>query len=114
MTLCVSGSLLLSGYWSALCGIIWCVVIGFLFDGKCNRFTIVVSDLCYMVFLLSYFPQMFVRGPLAHRYPEVNQYVFSVLSFIFGLGIPLLLGLSIKKYKTKSKVIEKASLLIGA
>lgn len=91
--LILSVSLILPKSISALCGILFSVTFALFLEERCSDKLVKISGLCYAVFLLSYFPQMFIRGPIAHRFPEVNQYMFSGISFLLGLFIPICFGL---------------------
>ena len=111
--LILSVSMVLPKYMSSLCGIIFSITFALILENKCPDKYVKLSGLCYIVFLLSYFPQMFIRGPIAHRFPEVNQYIFSVISFLTGLLLPICFGLIFLKYKHKYKSLDKLGLLIG-
>ncbi len=63
--------------------------------------------------LLSYFPQMLIREPIAHKSPEVNKNIFSSLPFIIGLAIPIIFGLIFLKVKSSHQRISKLGTLIG-
>lgn len=91
--LILSVSLILPKSISALCGILFSVTFALILEERCSDKLVKISGLCYAVFLLSYFPQMFIRGPIAHRFPEVNQYMFSGISFLLGLFVPICFGL---------------------
>ncbi len=80
--LILSISLILPKSVSALCGILFSVTFALILEERCSDKLVKISGLCYAVFLLSYFPQMFIRGPIAHRFPEVNQYIFRDLFFV--------------------------------
>lgn len=111
--LAFSVSLQLGGFSAALCGIIFSVTLALLLESKCPESLVTASDYCYIVFLLSYFPQMFVRGPIAHNLPMINQYILSLLSFMSGLLIPLTCGLVFTALKRKSRIFDKYGILIG-
>lgn len=102
----------LNNLFGALSGIIMSISISLLMENKCPHSFIKISEFCYLVFLLSYFPQMFIRGPIANRF-EVNQYVLSSISLLFGLTIPLLVGVLYQKYKKRSQFLNKTGILIG-
>lgn len=102
-----------SGYLSSICGIIFSTGLALILEKKCPDRLIKLSSLCYAVFLLSYFPQMIVRGPIAHRFPDVNQYIFSTISFVMGMFIPLLIGIIYLKIKNKHKLFKPIGYLIG-
>ena len=111
--LILSVSLILPKSISALCGIIFSVVFSLSLEKYCPDKFVKISGLCYVVFLLSYFPQMFIRGFVAHKYPEVNQYIFSGISFLMGLFVPICFGLIFLKLKNKYNRLGKIGLLIG-
>ena len=72
-----------------------------------------LSDYTYTVFLLSYFPQMLVRGPIAHAFPEVNQYLFSCVSFVLGFSLPILFGVIYRRVKDANRLTRFVGLLVG-
>lgn len=109
----ISVSLIFPKYISAISGILMCTIIGLLFEKKCNTTLINLSELCYSVFLLSYFPQMLIRGPIAHTYNHINQYLLSALSFFVGIGIPIIIGLFIIKLSKKNNFLKKTSFILG-
>lgn len=111
--LILSISLTLPKLVSALCGILFSVTFGLILETRCSDKLVKMSGLCYAVFLLSYFPQMFIRGPIAHRFTDVNQYIFSGVSFLLGLFIPICFGLIFLKLKDKYHRLGKFGLLIG-
>lgn len=111
--LILSISLILPKSVSALCGILFSVTFALILEERCSDKLVKISGLCYAVFLLSYFPQMFIRGPIAHRFPEVNKYIFSGISFLLGLIIPICFGLVFLKLKSKYHRLGKFGLLIG-
>lgn len=111
--LILSISLILPKSVSALCGILFSVTFALILEERCSDKLVRISGLCYAVFLLSYFPQMFIRGPIAHRFPGINQYIFSSISFLLGLIIPICFGLIFLKLKGKYHQLSKFGLLIG-
>lgn len=108
-----SASLYFSGYLASFFGVAFSVIFALILQDKCPDKFVKFSGLTYVVFLLSYFPQMMIRGPIAHRFPNVNQYIFSGISFIVGLFIPLAIGLIVLRYKNSNRVIKKFAILIG-
>lgn len=72
-------------------GIILCTTLALLLADKVPDTWYSLTIFTFPIYLLSYFPQMFVRGPLAHHFPEVNQYFFSAISFLSGILIPIFL-----------------------
>lgn len=98
---------------AAIIGILFSLSLSIIVDKYYGASIIKLSNYTYTVFLLSYFPQMFIRGPIAHAYPDVNQYVLSVLSFTFGLGIPLLIGCIYDRYLQQYNCIRRIAFLIG-
>ena len=113
VSISISASLVTSGYIAAIWGIMFSVTIALILESKCGEGMIILSGLCYTVFLLSYFPQMFIRGPIASRFPEVNEYWFSILSFGVGLFIPLLIGFIYIKIRQRNISFSKTGILIG-
>lgn len=109
----LSVSLAFKGFPAAICGIIFSVIIALILENRCPDSFVKISGFCYTVFLLSYFPQMYIRGPIAHLYPNINQYVLSLISFIVGLIIPISLAIVYSKLKTKSTLLSKVGILIG-
>lgn len=109
----ISVSIVSNSYIAALSGIIFSVTIALIFEKKCPDKLVKLSSLCYVVYLLSYFPQMLIRGPIAHFFPLVNQYVLSVISFFLGLLLPLIFGLVFIRTKVENGIINKLGLLIG-
>ena len=98
---------------AALAGILFSLSLSLTVESHCSEKVIALSNYTYTVFLLSYFPQMFIRGPIAHTFPEVNQYVLSAISFITGFFIPVLIGALVVRLKKRNKFIESCALLIG-
>lgn len=111
--LIVSVSLMFKGYLAALCGIIFSVSIALILEDKCNDRMVKLSGMSYVVFLLSYFPQMLIRGPIAHLFPEINQYVLSGISFVSGLLIPIALGIVALSLRKRYAFLGRFFLLIG-
>lgn len=98
---------------AALAGVVFCLVLSLVVESHCGDRIVCLSDYTYTVFLLSYFPQMFIRGPIAHALPEVNQYVLSVVSVVVGFILPIALGLFYRKVLDKNSVTRFVGLLIG-
>ncbi len=113
VSVCLSASLITSGYIAAIWGIMFSVTIALIMESKCGEGIIMLSGLCYTVFLLSYFPQMLIRGPIASRVPGINEYWLSLLSFAFGLLIPLLIGFIYIRLRHRNLYFSKLGLLIG-
>lgn len=109
----ISISLLCKGLVAAICGIIFSVTVALVIEDKCSDGFVKASGFCYTVFLLSYFPQMFIRGPVAHCFPDVNQYILSVISFLSGILFPVLVGVLFTRLKAQNRVINKCGVLIG-
>lgn len=109
----VSISLLSQGFMAALSGIIFSLNVALILSHRDNERMIQLSKYCYTVFLLSYFPQMFIRGPIAHHFSEVNQYWFSMLSFVSGLVCPLVIAWFYTKFKNRYPALERVGFLIG-
>lgn len=111
--LILSISLQFKGILAALFGIVFSVTLSLVLEKKCPESFVKASTLCYTVYLFSYFPQMLIRGPIAHHFSMVNQYAFSVLSFISGLLIPIIIGILYLQLKRQNKLIERCGILIG-
>lgn len=111
--LILSISLALPKSMNAICGIGFSVTFALVLEKWCPDRLVKMSGLCYVVFLLSYFPQMFIRGPISHRFPEINQYFFSGISFLLGLFVPLCFGLLFLKLKRRYNTLNHFGLLIG-
>ena len=111
--LILSISLIFQNSFNAIFGILFSITFALILEDHCSDKLVKISGLCYAVFLLSYFPQMFIRGPIYHKFPEVNQYVFSGISFLLGLFIPICFGLIFLKLKNRHNRLSKIGLLIG-
>ncbi len=109
----LSASMIFKGTMAGLCGIIFSVTFALILENKCHDKLVEVSAFCYTVFLLSYFPQMFIRGPIAHRFPDINHYVLSAFSFASGLLFPICFCMIFVKLKNKYKPIGRLGVLIG-
>ena len=68
-----------------------------------NPFLRLMSDYSYDIYLLSYFPQMFIRT-LCDRIYHINYIVVVLLMFITGLLIPILLSYTVLR---KSRFTRK-------
>lgn len=110
--LILSISLQFKGILAALF-VVFSVTLSLVLEKKCPESFVKASTLCYTVYLFSYFPQMLIRGPIAHHFSMVNQYAFSVLSFISGLLIPIIIGILYLQLKRQNKLIERCGILIG-
>ena len=109
----ISILLLSNGFLAAVCGIVFSLNIALILSQKNDECIMQLSKYCYTVFLLSYFPQMFIRGPIAHSFPAVNQYYFSLLSFVSGLVCPLLIAWFYSKLKNRYSFLNRVRFLIG-
>lgn len=98
---------------AALVGIAFSLVLSLVFEHRCGEGIIKLSGYTYTIFLLSYFPQMFIRGPIAHAFPGINQYILSVVSALVGFFIPVLIGEIVMRIRLKNKVTKFAACLIG-
>lgn len=108
-----SVSLYFSDYVAAFCGIGFSLILALLLESKCSDKLVELSGFSYTVFLISYFPQMFIRGPVAHMFPQINQYLLSGLSFLVGLLIPVGIGMIALKVKSKQTNLKHINKLIG-
>ena len=109
----LSASLILKGYLAAFAGIIFSTSFALILEEKCSDKVVKLASLCYTVFLLSYFPQMIIRGPIAHLFTDINQYWLSALSFVAGWLIPVAFGLIFLKLKKRHLLAEKSAILFG-
>lgn len=109
----LSALLLDSQLVAALVGIVFSVVLSLIVEGLCGKRIMQLSGYTYTVFLLSYFPQMFVRGPVAHAFPAVNQYFLSAVSALLGFFIPVMIGIIATKMKTRNRLMKFCTNLIG-
>jgi len=98
---------------AALIGIVFSLTLSLVVERHCGNRIIGLSEFTYTVFLLSYFPQMFIRGPIAHALPEVNQYVLSLVSIVMGFALPILFGVLYGKVRDKNQLARFVGLLIG-
>lgn len=105
--------LLSKGVVAALSGIIFSLGLALVLSDRCKDQIVQMSTYCYTVFLLSYFPQMLIRGFIAHRFPYVNQYWFSVLSFLLGLFVPIIIAMVYTKLRHKYRILDRLGFLIG-
>lgn len=111
--LVISMTLLFTGLLAAISGIVFSVALALVLEEKCSDRLVKISSLSYAIFLLSYFPQMFIRGPIAHFFCNLNQYILSIISFFSGLLIPIIFGLIFIRLKEKNRRLNKLGLLIG-
>lgn len=79
-------------YVSGLIGVLMAVAMSLALTSRVGDYTVAFSRLTYTIFLLSYMPQMFIRGPIEH-WLSLDQYVLSGMSFAFGLILPVAVGL---------------------
>lgn len=98
---------------AALVGILFSLSLSLILGDRCDERFIRLSKYTYTIFLLSYFPQMFIRGPIAFRFPEVNSYAFSVLSFFVGFFTPVLIGVLVDKMKLKNRLFTFLAHFVG-
>lgn len=109
----ISVLLVFRGLFAALSGIIFSVMLSLYWRDKGRDVIIRLSTYTYSIFLLSYFPQMLVRGPIFHHCVEINQYIFSVLSFISGLILPIVICMFIRKVRKYSRFVDSLAFLVG-
>ena len=110
----LSISLLPTGRMAAFTGIFFSTVTSLGVADKFGRKMLHLSLYTYQVFLLSYFAQMFIRGPVAqHWCPNVNQYVLSGFSFAAGLVLPLLFCEIFTRLRGRSRILSWCGRLIG-
>lgn len=108
-----SASLMLPEIPAALCGIVFSVAFSLVLEDKCPDRFVDASSFCYTVFLLSYFPQMFIRGPVAHQFTGVNPTLLSAISFVSGLLLPICFGMIFVRLRNKHKSVGRLGILIG-
>lgn len=111
----LSVSLMLPEVLAALCGIIFSVTFALILEDKCSDRLVEFSAMTYAIFLLSYFPQMLIRGPIAHKFSQINEYILSTVSFISGIIVPVavcIIYFTIRN-RSKSRLIKKSGVLIG-
>ena len=118
MEVLLSASLVMSvilvnnwSYISGFTGILLAVTMSLTLLPYVSDYTVVFSRFTYTIFLLSYIPQMFIRGPIAHLVP-LNQYVLSCLSFASGLILPVAIGMFVFM-RNDSKYWNNVKLIIG-
>ena len=98
---------------AALVGIVFSLILSLIMEKHSGVSLVRLSDYTYTVFLLSYFPQMLVRGPIAHAFPEVNQYLFSCVSFVLGFSFPILFSVIYCRVKDANRLTRFVGLLVG-
>lgn len=112
LTLILSVILLnFQSYISGICGILFSVSLSLSISSHIGDYVVVFSRLTYTIFLLSYVPQMFIRGPIAH-WTSINQFILSWISFIVGLFIPAVIGIFVLS-QDNSKFWKNVKLIIG-
>ena len=109
----LSVSLLMRDMVAAFCGITFCLCSTLVLADKGGNWVVKFSCYCYPIFLLSYFPQMFVRGPIAYNFPDVNQYLLSALSFVLGLSVPLGICVVYESLGKRYALVRHMGILIG-
>ena len=110
----LSISLLSTGRLAAFTGIFFSTVIALVVADKLGSKMLHLSEYTYQVFLLSYFVQMFIRGPVAsHWCSNVNQYVLSGFSFVAGLVFPLLFCEIFTRLRGNNRMLTWCGRLIG-
>lgn len=110
----LSLSLVLHGRLAALAGIAACTPCGLLLAEYVGSRMMRISQYTYTIFLLAYFPQMFVRGPVAHHLlPDADQYLLSVLSFVSGLTLPLIFCEIFTRIRGNSRTMTLLGKLVG-
>lgn len=72
-----------------------------------------LSDYSFTIYLLSYFPQMLIRGPIYHRFEWMNEYVFSGISVLSGVLLPVGIGLIYSGIKNKNQLTKFLGNTIG-
>lgn len=109
----LSVSLLTQGMVAAFSGIVFCLCCSLIWADKFGSRITTLSGYCYPVFLLSYFPQMLVRGPVACSLSGVNEYLLSALSFVLGLAIPLCICAVYVPIGRRYPLVRRMGVLIG-
>lgn len=115
LVVCLSISVLfIGGYWIRIfAGIALSVIIGLLISDRVPDKILDWTAFTYTIFLLSYFPQMFVRGPIAHMLPNVNQYLLSALSFGLGIAVPVVFCLLFNAFGKRYPRLSKYGFIFG-
>lgn len=109
----ISSLVLKCAVMAAFFGILFSLSLSLVVGEKFKAKAVVFSNFSFTIYLLSYFPQMLIRGPIYHRFIEVNEYLFSICSIVLGLFIPLLIGIMCVKIKGKNNVTNFLVSLIG-
>lgn len=110
----LSISLLTSGRMAAFTGIFFSTATALTMADKFGNKMLHLSEYTYQVFLLSYFAQMFIRGPVAqHWCSNANQYVLSGFSFVAGLVLPLLFCEIFTRLRGNNRMLTWCGRLIG-
>lgn len=99
-------------YLSDMSGVLFFVSLSLVLLPHSGRYSVDFSRYTYTIFLLSYIPQMFIRGPLSHIV-SVNQYWLSVLSFATGIIFPVLVGMWASSVKNDSFIWKNIKIIIG-
>lgn len=72
-----------------------------------------ISNYSFTIYLLSYFPQMLIRGPIYHHFEGINEYVFSVFSILMGVLVPISIGMIYVRIKSKNQITNFLGNIIG-
>ena len=108
-----SFSLLLPSVIAALIGIVWVLSLSLLVSEKVQNKFMAVSNYSFTIYLLSYFPQMLIRWPIYHHFEWINEYVFSVLSILLGVFVPIGIGRVYSHIKDVNKLTKFLGNIIG-
>lgn len=100
-------------YILAVSGIIFSSTLALLVSDYIPKSILKLGIFTYSIFLLSYFPQMFVRGPIHVYLSSVNQYWLSGLSFVIGLTIPIIFVIAYKKLTMNNPFLKKVGIVFG-
>lgn len=115
LTVSISISVLFIGniWLRVIAGVTMSIIIGLLAADRVPSKVLDWTAFTYTIFLLSYFPQMFVRGPVYHMFPQINQYWFSALSFILGISVPVAFCIIYRVMQKRLNVLSKYSFIFG-
>lgn len=96
-------------------GILLSITIGLLLSDRIPLSVLNCTAFTYTIYLLSYFPQMLVRGPIYHSYAHlnINQYWFSALSFILGLSVPIIFSIIYNIIQSKKPSLKRIGFIFG-
>ena len=80
----------------AIIGIIFSIIIGFIYEKHQCMFLSFINSKTYSIYLLSWFPQVFIRI-VSYQILELGWVFTTLISFIFGTSVPILINRIIYK-----------------